>query len=28
LKKTIKGLILKPCNVEQLNKAIVEALYS
>jgi len=28
LKKTIKGLILKPCNVEKLNKAILEALNS
>jgi len=28
LKKTIKGLILKPCKVEKLNKAILEALNS
>ena len=28
LKKTIKGFIFKPCNVEKLNKAILEALNS
>ena len=28
LKKTLKGLILKPCKLENLNKAILEALDS